>query len=423
MRTALLGAGGLALVVAAFQDSLIRQVGGASSQEPEAMADGLSPEAKQLVARVFEGIEPQRLFDYHTHLVGLGTGDSGCFVHPHMLSFRHPGQRLKFLVYASACGIEDFRSADEQFLVRLLSLVRSIEGHGRHLIVAFDEHYGPDGQPNLAKTEFYVPNDYVVKLARSNPDAFVPAVSIHPYRQDALAELEGWAAKGVRFVKWLPNAMGIDPADGRCVPFYQRMKQHGMVLLTHAGEEKAVEAEEDQKLGNPLRLRLPLSLGLKVIVAHAASLGQGEDLDHPGGEPVDYFDLFMRLMDDDRYDRLLFGEISATLQYNRLDKPIRTLLSRTDLHGRLVNGSDYPLPAINIVVRTGDLEDAGLITAEERELLNEIYDYNPLLFDLAAKRTVRLPGAESGFPPSVFMVHPDVSPDPGVGQGVAPRAE
>jgi hypothetical protein len=205
--------------------------------------------------------------------------------------------------------------------------------------------------------------------------------------------------------------MGIDPADDRCEPFYRRMLEHRMMLLSHAGEEKAVEAEEDQKLGNPLRLRKPLDLGLRVVVAHCASLGQGEDLDSPGRERRDNFDLFMRLMDEDQYEGLVFGELSATLQYNRLARPIRTLLERQDLHARLVNGSDYPLPAINIIIRTSSLVDAELITEPERQQLNEIYDFNPLLFDFVAKRTVKLPGAEAGFPSSVFMIHPELRPD------------
>ena len=39
----------------------------------------------------------------------------------------------------------------------------------------------------------------------------------------------------------------------------------------------------------------------------------------------------------------------------------------------------------------------------ERELLNELYEYDPLLFDLALKRTVRAPGGGPGFAPEVFM--------------------
>jgi len=50
-----------------------------------------------------------------------------------------------------------------------------------------------------------------------------------------------------------------------------------------------------------------------------------------------------------------------------------------------VNGSDYPLPAINMVVHTKKLVKMGFITSKERKILNEIYDYNPLLFDMLLK--------------------------------------
>ncbi|MEE8124620.1 MAG: hypothetical protein V3T42_02280, partial [Nitrospirales bacterium] len=69
-------------------------------------------------------------------------------------------------------------------------------------------------------------------------------------------------------------------------------------------------------------------------------------------------------------------------------------------------GSDYPLPAINIVIQTRTLESSGYITAQEREALNEIYDYNPLLFDFVLKRTVRHTETGLKFPTSVFVEHP-----------------
>ena len=69
---------------------------------------------------------------------------------------------------------------------------------------------------------------------------FAPTISVHPYRPDALQELEKWAKRGARFVKWLPNAQGMNAADERCDDYYRLMKQYGMTLLTHAGEEQAV---------------------------------------------------------------------------------------------------------------------------------------------------------------------------------------
>ena len=96
--------------------------------------------------------------------------------------------------------------------------------------------------------------------------------------------------------------MGIDPSDPKCDPFYGKMKELDLILLSHGGEEKAVEAEEDQKLGNPLLLRRALDHGVKVIVAHCAGLGSNEDLDSKDRKVVDNFDLFLRLMDEKRYE-------------------------------------------------------------------------------------------------------------------------
>jgi predicted TIM-barrel fold metal-dependent hydrolase len=252
----------------------------------------------------------------------------------------------------------------------------------------------------------YVPNDYVVELARRHPDIFSPVISVHPYRWDALVEIDKWAEAGVKYIKWLPNAMGMDPAAQSVEPFYRRMKQHNMILLSHAGEEQAVQAEEDQRLGNPLRLRKPLDIGVRVIVAHGASLGGCDDLDTPGSEKIPCFDLFLRLMDEPKYVGRVFGEISAMLQFNRMPGPLAALLKRPDLHPRLVNGSDYPLPAINSLIWTRSLARAGFITAHERQALNEIYDHNPLLFDFVLKRTVRHPETKQKLAPSVFMENP-----------------
>jgi hypothetical protein len=167
----------------------------------------------------------------------------------------------------------------------------------------------------------------------------------------------------------------------------------------------ALDADEDQRLGNPLLLRRPLDHGVKVIVAHCAGLGSNPDLDDPQKRLTPNFDLFVRLMDDKRYLGLVFGEISAMTQFNRLGRPLTTILSRENLHERLVNGSDYPLPAVNVLIRTRPLVRQGYITAAERECLNEIYDYNPLLFDFVLKRTIRSPGTQKRLPASVFMTN------------------
>lgn len=388
---------------------LLHRIGGAFKNDPEELKLRISAPASDLIKRAFDDIDPARLVDYHTHVAGLGTGTNGTFVNPKMRTWRHPFHRAKLKVYLSAGGVKDEGRADDQIVARLVRLVSNIESHGTHKLLAFDKNYHRDGTTNLAKTEFYVPNNYVFDLVAAHPDLFEPVISVNPYRLNALKDLKEGAQFGARMVKWLPNAMGIDPSDEVCDPFYGKMRELNLVLLSHGGEERAVEAQEDQKLGNPLLLRRALDHGVKVIVAHCAGLGDNPDLDDRARKAVSNFELFLRLMGERKYEGLLFADISAMTQYNRAGRPLRTILEREDLHERLVNGSDYPLPAINFLIRTGALVKAGYITTDERACLNEIYDYNPLLFDFVLKRSLKMPGTKKRLPAKVFMRNPTLT--------------
>lgn len=385
------------------------RAGGDWKHEPWEI-DSLSPAARELVAAAFADLDPDRLLDHHVHVVGTGSGGADTWVNPRMESPAHPLDFVRFAVYRDAAGVGGLDRADEGYLRRLTDLVDHFPGRGRFALLAFDWRYDEAGEIDRENSMFHVGDARVLKVADRRPKRFVPAISVHPARADAIAALENGAAHGVKLVKWLPNAMRIDPSSPVCDPFYDRMRELGMVLLTHGGEEQAVNVPQDQRLGNPLLLRRALEHGVKVIVAHCASLGEGEDLDHPGAPPVPNFELFLRMMDEPRWRGLLYGGISALTQYNRFDPALITMLARSDLHDRLVNGSDYPLPAVNFVVRLGKLESAGLLTADERDALREIYDLNPLLFDYVLKRTVHHPETGRRFPPGVFLAKPDLVP-------------
>ncbi len=88
--------------------------------------------------------------------------------------------------------------------------------------------------------------------------------------------------------------------------------------------------------------------------------------------------------------KALFGDVSATTQFNRCEGILPDLLVRHDLHRRLVNGSDYPLPAIDPLIRTGLLVDLELLDEDERPAINELFDQNPLIFDFVLKRRLRV---------------------------------
>jgi uncharacterized protein len=137
------------------------------------------------------------------------------------------------------------------------------------------------------------------------------------------------------------------------------------------------------------------------------------DLDHEARPRVSCFDLLLRLMDEPAWQRLLYAEISAVTFFNHLDEPLRVLLARTELHDRLIHGSDYPLCALNVAIQTSKLVRAGFLEPEERRALDEIYRYNPLLFDFVVKRVVRHPESGARFSDAVFQLPPAWAEDVG----------
>jgi mannonate dehydratase len=354
----------------------------------------LSDDARQLWRRAWSGLDPAQVLDCHVHLVGRGDGGTGCYLNAELTQpASHPVKALRFEIYREAAGVRDPNGdLDRQYLDALVTRLRSQLIHGRALLLAFDQAYDEYGKPRPELSEFYTPNDYALKCAREYPDLFVAAASVHPLRPGAVDELHRCAEAGAVAVKWLPNAMRIDPAAAYCDRFYEAMSKLGLSLLSHAGEEKAVEAGDAQRLGNPLKLRRALEHGVKTVIAHCASLGENPDLDDPKQPWVDNFELFTRLMEERRFEGLLFGDVSAMPQANRAGRPLTEVLRRSEWHSRLINGSDYPLPAINVVVQTRVLKNLGYLSARERSALNELDRLNPLEFDFVLKRTLHAPG-------------------------------
>ena len=166
-----------------------------------------------------------------------------------------------------------------------------------------------------------------------------------------------------------------------------------MPLITHSGLERAVISGYSQDLGNPLRLRRALAAGVRVVVAHCASMGTDRDLDRgPGGPQVPSFELFARLMEDARYDGRLYGDISAMPQVNRALPALARIVERTDWHPRLLNGSDYPLPGVMPLFSVDYLLSIGLLPERAVPTLKTIRAHNPLLFDFVLKRHLRSNG-------------------------------
>jgi uncharacterized protein len=359
------------------------------------------PEAlRPLIERCFAGIDPAQLWDVHTHLLGTGDSGSGCTVNAQLSQWWHPVEVLrKRFILNAACVPADAPSVDRAYVERLQALAEDFPPGARWMLFAFDHACDSAGRPVAAHTTFHVPNAYAAGVAAGRSQRFAWVASIHPHRPDALARLDEALAQGAVALKWLPSAMNIDLRDPRLWPFYERLAAARLPVIVHCGEERAVPGAGRDELGNPLHVRAALAQGVRVVIAHCASLGNALDLDQKRPREVSAFSLFARLMDEDWGGRLM-GDISVVLQTNRKPEVARALLTREDWHPRLLHGSDYPLPGIPAAVRLPVLVSAGLLDAADVPQLDALREHNPLLFDLALKRLARWRGARLS--PAVF---------------------
>jgi uncharacterized protein len=201
------------------------------------------------------------------------------------------------------------------------------------VILAQDEPYRETGEMIGNTGSFYVPNSFVLGLARRHPE-FLAAISIHPARRDALEELEHCLAEGAVILKCLPNCQNIDWNNPRYTRFLERMAENGLILLAHTGSERTLPVL-DAKLASPHVLTRALEIGVTCIAAHS---GTGMMLLDP-----DYFDLFVEMTR--RFPRL-YGDNSALACCNFRARPraIRRMREDPELAARILHGSDVPVP-------------------------------------------------------------------------------
>ena len=196
------------------------------------------------------------------------------------------------------------------------------------VVLALDRPYSEVGVPLAA--DLHVPDRAAAALCARSPRLLLGA-SVHPYRPDALDALDEAKALGAVLVKWLPNTQGIDPASPLCQPFYRRLCELGLPLLSHTGDEHTLP-HRSQALGDPARLVPALDAGVTVIAAHAGtrgSLAPQRDL----GRMAELCG---------RHPRL-FLECSGCATPGRYGA-FRQLLFEPSLADRWVYGSDFPVP-------------------------------------------------------------------------------
>jgi mannonate dehydratase len=365
-----------------------------------------------LVGDAWAGLDATQIWDAHVHLFGAGGNDSDAWFNDGRGTWRWPLAAAQRYFFVDATCLEGGDHADASYVAGLDALSQPFPAGFKMLLLALDAYHDHSGTMQREHTHLYIANDYCGRVARAVPERFEWAASVHPYRTDAIAELERVRGLGARAVKWIPAMQGIDPAAPRCDRFYDTLVRLDLPLITHAGTERA--APGDDALGNPLRVRRALDHGVRVVVAHCATMGAGRDLDIGDHGPwVDNFTLFERLMDAPGSAGRLYGDLSAATQTARAGKALTRIVERAskggDWAGRVLNGSDYPVPAIMPLYSPRHLVASGLLDAAAAAPLTAIRRHNPLLFDFVLKRHLRS-GAHR-LAPQVFETRRFFMPD------------
>jgi len=258
--------------------------------------------------------------------VGDGSSGSDCW-------FSLPSLWKKFLGRMMVKGLGLPTSSlktglDELYVKNLLENIRESEIDAA-VILAQDIPYSLTGEKMPNEAQFYVPNEYVSELARKHEE-LIPACSIHPARPDAMDELEKCIEAKMPVLKLLPNCLNIDYMDKKYIPFWERMQEAGMILLTHTGGEMTVKVY-DPSFGDPKKLEILLDCGVTTIAAHSAGRSGLFDGDWTG----DLLDLFKRFPH-------LYGDNSALSSLNRA-RTLKHILPE-EIQSRIIHGSDYPVP-------------------------------------------------------------------------------
>ena len=215
------------------------------------------------------------------------------------------------------------------------------------VVLAFDAVHDDQGRPAMDRTHLYVSNDYVIALAARYPKMLFGA-SIHPYRSDAVAEIERCVKAGAVLLKWLPIVQGFNPADPRCFPVYEALAHFGLPLLSHTGGEQALPIV-DMAAADPILLVPAIQRGVTVIAAHCGSRSRPFE--------TDYVPTFVRLAKE---HEKFYGDTAALDLPNR-SYTWKTVLEDDVVRDKLVHGSDWPIPAFPSPIRSGVIQSLGFM--------------------------------------------------------------
>ena len=310
--------------------------------------------------------------DIHVHLLA-SSKQKGAFISRRLKRTVSYWGLLKLLGLGKLKGEE----LDSAYLDLLLDSIQTSSMVDKAVILALDGRYDQKGELDLDKSDIYIPNNYILKVAKEH-DCLLAGASINPLRKDAVDELLRVIEAGAVLIKLLPNSQDFDPLDPGCIPFYREAASQQIPLLFHTGFEHAFPVT-NQTYGCPSRLTAALDEGCIVIAAHCGTTG----IRHLHECYPQFVDLMQKYSN-------LYGDVSALVNASRFNY-LKRVLAEECLKNRLILGSDFPVPpSVSLVLPRIGLKKGREINKEKNyieknALLIKAVGFDDSVFTLGAK--------------------------------------
>jgi predicted TIM-barrel fold metal-dependent hydrolase len=283
-------------------------------------------------------------------------------IHTHLLNpqvrFDRLFDKLTIRFFAKSLGVTPESLKSAPFPAYLEAMARAVE-QSRYVektcLFGVDSRLDEQGRETDRDGTVCAMTEDVLAAATRYPEQFIPFLSVNPRRPGALDLIDEYVEKGCRGAKFLQNYWGVDLNEERFRPYYEKLKEKGIPLIIHIGSEYSINSFAEFERIN--MLDLPLACGVTVIAAH---MGLGR-INHKllfwrnlSKKPSHYDDDYFVLLEQLKRHENLYADIAAILAPLRA-RALRHLASQTDVHHKILFGTDYPVP-FSIRHNTYDLE-------------------------------------------------------------------
>ncbi len=290
-----------------------------------------------------------KIIDEHVHVAGRGDIYQQDLFWSKLFENGIGFQALKILKGWS------FKKVGDELMVNTLLKQANEASHVDHVtVLAFDNVYDvngrcwghPDAPEDQVKSTLYVSNRFVAGLCQNNPKILL-GVSVHPFRNDAMEELEKYKDKAV-LCKLMPSAHWVDfdnpSAREKLKKYYLKLAEIKLPLLLHTGVETSIPSSDKEKrydkYNNPRFIERALDLGVTVILSHCGCSYFDLLEDNFVSEALKLFEKQQTIKPEWK----LYADISALFSPFRRRKILNTIFQKVPA-SRLIYGSDFPNPA------------------------------------------------------------------------------